>query len=156
MANPAVQVTFYADKIMGLQRDRMPTAMAAVATEYSNAVKLMMRDSPATGRTYTRGGVTHRASAPGEPPAPDTGDLLRHVMWRVRRDGELWLADVGNSLKYALFLEYGAARGIRSERTGKITKAQWILFPRPAWEPALLKVQRRIPEIITKYSRARR
>jgi len=30
---------------------------------------------PKTGRIYTRRGVKHQASAPGEPPASDTGDL---------------------------------------------------------------------------------
>lgn len=148
-----VQVTFYADKIVGAQRNRMPRAMAAVATEYANGVKLLMRNSPATGREYKRGSVTHRASAPGEPPAPDTGDLLRHVMWRVRNDGERWFAEVGNSLPYAMFLEYGAARGIRSKRTGKITKAQWILFPRPAWGPALESLRARIPSLVARFGR---
>lgn len=30
---------------------------------------------PGSGKLYKRGSVTHQASAPGEPPAPDTGTL---------------------------------------------------------------------------------
>jgi hypothetical protein len=147
-----VQVTFFADKIAGAQKARMPRAMAAVATEYANKVKLLMRDSPATGREYRRGSVVHRASAPGEPPAPDTGDLVRHVMWRVRSDGERWFAEVGNDLPYALYLEYGAARGVRN-KAGKLTSAQWVLFPRPAWGPALEALRLRIPALIAKFGK---
>lgn len=44
------------------------------------AVSLIL-DTPKTGRVYKRRGATHQASAPGEPPASDTGTLLnrRHI-----------------------------------------------------------------------------
>lgn len=35
----------------------------------------LMNETPRTGREYRRRGVTHIASSPGNPPAPDTGQL---------------------------------------------------------------------------------
>jgi hypothetical protein len=115
---------------------KMPLIMAAIGTEYANKVKLLMRDSPASGRVYGK----HRASAPGEPPAPDTGALLGSVTWRVAKKGRAWRAEVGSNLKYAVYLEYGAARGVRG-KGGRIEAVQWILYPRPAWGPALREMR---------------
>lgn len=145
MAN-AIQQTFYTENALRKVDGKMKSFMTKIATEYANEVKERMRNSPATGRTYTRGKITHRASAPGEPPAPDTGNLLRHVTWRVRNEGLHWFAEVGNTLPYALYLEYGAAKGIKN-RKGKLVQVQWILFPRPVWGPALYAVRRRIPQL---------
>jgi phage gpG-like protein len=61
---------------------------------------------PKTGRVYKRGGVTHRASAPGQPPATDTGDLASSV---ARVDGEL-VAAVGTALGYGRDLEFGTSQ----------------------------------------------
>ena len=35
---------------------------------------------PRTGRIYRRGGVVHQASAPGEAPASDTGELRQSIV----------------------------------------------------------------------------
>ncbi len=161
-----VQTTFYTNQIMENVDARMLPRMTRIATEYANEVKLRMRNSPATGRIYglrrtrrlKRGtkrylgpgfapGKYHRASAPGEPPAPDTGALLQSVTWRVRQSGEQWFAEVGSNLPYALYLEYGAAAGVKN-RSGKITKVQWILFPRPVWGPSLWALRPRFREIL--------
>jgi hypothetical protein len=40
---------------------------------HADVVKTLSQ--PGRGRTYTRGGVSHTASAPGDPPAVDTGRL---------------------------------------------------------------------------------
>jgi hypothetical protein len=149
---------------------KMPRVMAALATEYANAVKLRMRNSPATGRVYPevrtklvkrgkrtvrvtlRGRPTHRASAPGEAPAPDTGDLLRSVTWRVTRSGTAWRAEVGSRLRYAVCLEYGAARGVRG-KSGRLESVRWVLFPRPAWGPALDDVRPLVGDVFARFSR---
>lgn len=142
-----VQIDFYPDRVLKGVEAKMPARMTAIATTYANMVKKMMRDSPATGRTYQRGGKTHRASAPGEPPAPDSGRLLRSVNWRVRHNGLVWYAEVFSTLKYALYLEFGAARGIRhtsGPNVGRLKSVQWVLFPRPAWGPALDQIRPRL------------
>jgi hypothetical protein len=162
---PAVmQVTFYKDDIANKIGDELVPRLAMVATEYADEVKLRMRNGPATGKIYglrrTRRGKrvlgpgfaagrrVHRASAPGEPPAPDTGRLIQSVQWRVRKVGDLLMAEVGSDVRYALYLEYGAARGVKN-RSGKITKVQWILFPRPVWGPALIALRPRIAKILS-------
>ncbi len=62
---------------------------------------------PKTGRLYTRGKVTHQASAPGESPAMDIGHLANSM--RVRRAGRLVrVIEIG--AEYAAPLEFGTSR----------------------------------------------
>jgi hypothetical protein len=59
---------------------------------------------PGHGRTYKRGEIVHRASAPGEPPATDTGTARRTVGWVT--DGALrWRFGAGSIV--LLWLERG-------------------------------------------------
>lgn len=69
-----------------------------------DAVRSIQR-GPKTGRVYRRGSVTHRASAPGQPPATDTGALASSV---ARVDGKLEAA-VGTGLEYGKHLEFGTS-----------------------------------------------
>lgn len=68
----------------------------------------LMQNSPRGGRVYRRGGVSHKASAPGEPPAPDTGFLMRSIGTSV--DPETLVGTVSFTARYARALEYGTAR----------------------------------------------
>lgn len=146
-----MQQTFYVENAMRKVESKMRPFMARLATTYASEVKLLMKNSPATGKIYKRGGKMHRASAPGEPPAPDTGNLIRHIQWRVWNDGNHWFAGVGNTLPYSLYLEYGAARGTRytgGKNAGRLKSIQWVLFPRPAWAPAMIILRRKIPMLM--------
>lgn len=49
----------------------------------------------------------HRASAPGEPPASDTGLLLNSIHHELGQDGDGWHCDIGSDLQYAVYLELG-------------------------------------------------
>ena len=63
--------------------------------------------SPKHGRLYRRsGGRTHRASAPGEYPARDSGATERSISSRVRKRE----ATIGTSTFYARFLAEGTSR----------------------------------------------
>ena len=75
---------------------------------------------PGKGRLYIRGAVRHRASAPGDPPASDTGRLLGSIEM-VLLDGGL-AAEIGTALDYGRFLEFG---------TSKMAARPFL---RPAWE----------------------
>lgn len=54
------------------------------------------------GRTYKHGRVEHRASAPGEYPAVDTGALRASIKTEAEGD----IVAVGTSMEYAQSLEY--------------------------------------------------
>ena len=64
------------------------------------------------GRVYRRGRRVHVASAPGEPPATDTGLLRNSVQAsrRMRRTVRTVIGEVGIGAAYALFLEKGTRR----------------------------------------------
>jgi HK97 gp10 family phage protein len=64
------------------------------------ATKLML-DSPRSGRVYGR----HKASGPGEPPAPDTGNLIRNIQTSV--DAQKLTGNVNFGTGYSRALEYG-------------------------------------------------
>ncbi len=101
--------------------------VAALAAEREAAVEL---SRPGTGRIYTteffyvetpdgyalragRPRTPHQASAPGEPPAVDSGDLRNSIKSEVHGD----VAFTGTHLEYGRFLEYGfmAAHGVPVE-----------------------------------------
>lgn len=110
---------------------------AALALERTIKRKLSQRG---TGRLYRRGKKTHRASAPGQPPAVDTG-RLRSSVGHERRG--LLEYRVGAGVDYAPILEYGSAkRGFAHiERTAQQMAAgkrrTGFLAPRPFMRPSL-------------------
>lgn len=71
---------------------------------------------------YSTGGraKAHRASAPGEPPASDTGFLLGSIHHKMEV-GETVYATIGSDLEYATYLELGTR----------------YMAPRPFLRPAL-------------------
>lgn len=77
------------------------------------AAKRSVAQGPKTGQVYKRKGVEHRASAPGEAPASDTGRLLNSIHLdggRVKQEGTALVAEVkaGDAgVKYAAHLEFG-------------------------------------------------
>jgi len=79
-------------------------AELALTTE-ANAVT-GIRGGAATGRVYKRGGVSHRASAPGEYPASDTGRLMLSVASEIAP----FEARVGTNVPYGQYLEFGTTR----------------------------------------------
>jgi HK97 gp10 family phage protein len=61
-----------------------------------------------TGRLYKRYNPTrtHRASAPGEAPASDTGNLVSNIMVEDNKDS----VEVQSKAEYSKFLEYGTSK----------------------------------------------
>lgn len=99
---------------------------------------------PGTGRVYRRRSVLHRASAPGEPPAVDTGKYRNSWGWTVVGEGakaELW---VGTGDKRGPWLEYGTSR----------------MLPRPHLRPVIeaatasAEISSTIAEFITTFQEA--
>ena len=82
-------------------------AVMETAANLEAGVKLRMQQGPHTGKLYRRRSVVHRASAPGEAPAPDTGALLGSIYHE--REGRL-TAVAGSRMAYAAYLEFGTTR----------------------------------------------
>lgn len=61
-----------------------------------------------SGRTYRRRSVTHQASAPGEFPKTDTGELVASLFFRVAANK--LSAFFGTKLAKGKWLEYGTSR----------------------------------------------
>ncbi len=110
---------------------RKATLDATVETAYAiqgDAVRSIQR-GPKTGREYQRKKSSHKASAPGEAPASDTGNLARNIRVKVDRNrGEV---QVEANTPYAAALEFGS-RG--NPKTGKPP-----MEPRPFMGPAFHK-----------------
>lgn len=65
---------------------------------------------PGTGRRYKRKSVIHVASAPGQPPAVDTGRLRASIVPKVKTIGGEIVGIVGTNVPYAPYLEFGTSR----------------------------------------------
>lgn len=85
------------------------------ALEIRNEIVLSMRNSPATGRRYRVGknkrgkGVYHRASSPGFPPRPRSGDLINSILMQVGHT-QVEVGSIITRPAYPKFLEYGTAK----------------------------------------------
>lgn len=84
-----------------------PEVLAGGHRVHETAVRSIMT-GPKTGRIYRRRNVVHQASAPGEPPASDTGTLVQRST--VEWDQNDLRATVVFRTKYAEYLELGTER----------------------------------------------
>lgn len=93
------------------------------ANQLRNDIVGVLRDAtPGRGARYGN----HVASAPGDPPATDTGRLISSIRWEAPRP---LVRLVGTNVRYAEALEYGArGRGLAA---------------RPFMRPALEKFRKR-------------
>jgi phage gpG-like protein len=87
----------------------------------------LIRSSPATGRTYRKGGHTYRASKPGKAPVSQTGRLIGSITTSYKGI----TGQVGINVFYGRFLEFGTKR----------------IAPRPAAKLALRKKRPEIREM---------
>lgn len=78
--------------------------LGIVGTVLVNEIKLTL-SQPGTGRVYGN----HQASAPGEPPAVDTGQLRNSITADTGQDEIGPYVDVGSSLEKAAYLEFGTS-----------------------------------------------
>lgn len=83
-------------------------ALAVSVVEMDGYAKERLQGGARSGRTYRRRSVTHRASAPGEFPKTDTGQLVASLFFRVA--GDKLSAVFGTALGYGRYLEYGTSR----------------------------------------------
>lgn len=80
------------------------------ALRLSNRIIKLLNKGSRTGIEYKRGGISHTASAAGEPPKSDTGFLASQVRPEIKKttgSGNVVSASVVISSAYAGFLEEG-------------------------------------------------
>lgn len=96
-------------KVLGAIEVGGKLGLADVGVEFRNAVVRLL-SSAGTGRTYRRGRVFHRASAPGRPPAVDTGKYRASWNYQVGEDSQGPYVDIGTNDKRGPWFEYGTRR----------------------------------------------
>lgn len=116
--------------------DQVSKAVQATALEALTDVRRAIQGPPKTGREYPRGvngDKIHRASAPGQAPATDTGALVSST---YISQVDSFTQAIGSRLDYAFYLEFGTLR----------------MEPRPSWVPAAEKnaprLEKRLARII--------
>lgn len=114
----------------GTGRRNIERALNAGALLLENHAKKSILSGAKTGRTYKRGTVSHRASAPGQPPASDTGRLVSSFL--SQPGPEPLSYDVHANAMYAGFLENGTSK----------------MAPRPFLQPAMKATADRITQLV--------
>jgi HK97 gp10 family phage protein len=83
-------------------------ALAVSVMELDAIAKQRISGGTRSGRVYKRRSVAHTASAPGEYPKSDTGQLVASLFFKVAPDNlRAWF---GTKLNYGKYLEYGTSR----------------------------------------------
>lgn len=103
-------------------------ALVAGVIDITTEAKKMIQRGTKTGKLYGR----HRASAPGQAPATETGFLVANLHHKVDPDG--LGASAISGADYSEFLEFGTVN----------------ISARPFFQPALDKVRKRIFSRLTK------
>lgn len=115
-------------KINSVALDDMFRAAEKAVNESANNVAKEMKKSILTGsksgRQYFIKGRRHQSSAPGQPPANSTGQLVRSIKVKKINNGQ----EITIDANYAAFLEYGTSK----------------MRPRPFIFPALMKVKKNL------------
>lgn len=101
------QVTINLAALEGLADQKAEAGIRKAALQGEARMKVIL-SQPGTGRTYGK----HTASAPGEPPAPDTGQLRNATQadTQVRREGQDLVGRIVANSAQAEALEKGTER----------------------------------------------
>lgn len=101
-----------------------PVLESIAQTIRNNAVTSIQ--AGASGAPYTRYSPKRsgRASAPGQPPHTDTGNLVSHIQVKTTSARSVEVGIIGNRAPYGKWLEYG---------TSNIAPRPWL---RPAYKKA--------------------
>jgi len=126
--------TVFSENINGVMKEIDKTAWKRML-EAVNAVRnetLETLSGSRSGRVYRVPGTkkTYQASAPGEAPAQQLGDLRKSVTGGLKKEGRNIIGYVGTGLDYGPMLEYG---------TSKMAPRPWL---RISFEKSMAEVKR--------------
>lgn len=83
-------------------------ALFASAKHVEGQAKRSILSGEKSGRVYKRRSVTHKASAPGEAPASDTGRLVNSINSYLDKNQKSSFVTAGRgTVRYAALLEFG-------------------------------------------------
>lgn len=127
-----------ADQAIIIQEDNLPKIWGMFESVANQAVRetifdiarrsVILMQGTKTGREYPRpNGMMHQASAPGEAPAVDTGNLFNSI--RAEMTGPQ-SGVVYTHVEYAPILEYGSAKMAARPFFAPATEAAWPEFMR--------------------------
>lgn len=111
MAKP--KVTFDVNLAQKVAMDAAQRGVRAATLEAKRIlqVDILSSDPPRTGKVYPRGKDNfHRASAPGESPAPDTGQLRALVQVEFEKNATVAIGRVVSNLEKSAKLELGTEK----------------------------------------------
>lgn len=116
--------------------DQTIRQMAIQGAQELRPIARSILSQPGTGKAYPsrRGdGSTHIASAPGRPPAPDTGNYRASIYTQAgpAAPQQGWYVGIGSNEPYAEALEYGHTIVFRNGKSVYVA-------PRPHMSPALV------------------
>lgn len=98
-------------RLMESIQEELSKALLASALKVESDAKTSIARGPKTGRIYVRGNITHRASAPGQAPATDTGRLINSIVSYVDKSKLAGFIIAGRgAVKYARMLEFGTVK----------------------------------------------
>ena len=123
-------------RIIRESEGQVQKAIAASGGLIAGDAKRLIQRGSRSGvvRTVTKGGKTHQASAPGEPPKTDTGRLVSSIFVEISEGG--LKAEVGSGLGYAQHLEFG---------TQKMAARPWL---QPTFDKNVERVKKRVAKAI--------
>ena len=98
----------YVGELPAATKRRLYRIFLATAMDIQGDAKAKVLTGRHTGTTYRRRGITHRASAPGEYPANDTGTFASSIHYDGNESA--MKVTVGSTVLYGLFLEEGTKR----------------------------------------------
>lgn len=121
MVNASVFLRINKDEFLKLL-DEANTITELAADKMAKEMKNSILSGAKSGRQYYVNGARHTASAPGQPPANVTGELVRSIKVTKERNK----STINISKNYAIFLEFGTSK----------------MRPRPFIIPAFLKTKK--------------
>lgn len=116
-------------------RSGIGTALAASVVQMDAYAKQKIQGGGRSGRVYRRRSVSHQASAPGEYPKTDRGQLVASLFFKVGTDK--LSAFFGTKLDYGKYLEFG---------TGRMAPRPWL---RPTFKANKASITARIKQAVS-------